>query len=600
MIIKRAAPWIVALLLLTTSPLRGQTLSGAAEWTVTRGANDVSSGESTANRSFWQRYTVGFETPILDPRLAKCSVDASFRTSGLSSGSQDDMQEGQQRDVAYHFAASGLSGRPFPFFLDVARDDIGETGAYPSTAGIRGGVPLAPGAPPPDFRMRNRTVAMGWQLNLENYPRVEVAWHRATSQVSGGPYDAEQEDGNVHVGVYRDKTNVRQALRYDRYDFANTISQVFDQRMADLDYDFNALLGGRSRLHGRVGRRTTVSQFDLAAAIVDPGTGSYAPPSRGEVDGRYAIGGVTYEPNGRLSLDVSGNVDRQDSAAVTTSARLATATARYDPARGLSLTAIGTYGSRGQQVADDPIDVATRTGQAGFTYRAGGRWIEAHVGAMRGAGVNVTPEGDTGRIRLANQAAGVSLSTWLRVTIGYDRTTNTDDLLAYGNYDNSRQFAAVERAFGGAAINVSFDNAVIRRGRADTYAANHQQTFTGGVSYRTHEHVLSANTGGFTNRSELGDDRTLFWGASYQAAFTRRLHALVWGRRELTTASETRLDQRTVVWFASLEYRYRQFRFAGEYRKNDQNLFYERLAAPYLFRGYQVLLHISRTFGVRL
>jgi hypothetical protein len=589
----------LTLLLLLPGVARAQTLNGVAEWTVVSGGNYANDVPSAENGSFWQRYTLGYSTPVIDPRLMKCTAEGSFRTSSLNSGSGGEMQEGHQRDAAYKWGVQLFPARAFPFYIEMTRDAIGESGAYPTSNGIRGSVALPPGVPLPDFRTLNRSLNVGWQLNVATLPRVEFAYRSAESQVSGGPYDAEQSEGDVHVGVFEDTKRTRQSLRFQRTAFANAVSQVFNQRMTEFDYDFGATLGVRNRARARAGQRATFSQFDLPSIVVDPGTAGYSLPSRGDVGTRYVIGGFTYEPTGDFSVDISGNADRQDSQDVATSAKLATTTARYDPVRGLSLNASGTYGQRGQSIENVPITVMTRVAQAGASYRAGTRWLEGRIGGTRGIGSSQTPGGDSGALDSQSGQAGLSLSTpWINLNAGFDEAASRDDILVFGNYQSTRAYGSAQRDIGRASMSATFDDAVVQRGRGETLARNHQQTFTASASYRRRDHMWTANAGGFKNRSELGRDETLFSGAAYQGQLSRALRASAWLRLEHTSATETRLDQRNLASYGNLEYRYRQFRFGIEYRRNNQDLRYERLVNPYVFRGEQWLIHLSRTFGV--
>jgi hypothetical protein len=153
---------------------------------------------------------------------------------------------------------------------------------------------------------------------------------------------------------------------------------------------------------------------------------------------------------------------------------------------------------------------------------------------------------------------------------------------------------------GSVSLAAMFENALVQRGRDAAFASNHQQTYTTSVAYRHGDHALAANGGGFKNRSEVGRDVTWFWGVSYQGQLRRTLRATAWLRRERATSTQTRLDQESIVSHGEVEYRYRQFRFAAEYRRNNQVLLYERLVDPYVFRGHQLLMRITRIFGFRL
>jgi hypothetical protein len=593
--------WTVCGMLLLPALARAQVINGVVEWAVVHGGQTSSDGSDNANDSLWQRYTVGLTTPVFDPRLLKCNAQASFRTTTLSTGPVTSIQEGRQRDVSYNLGASLFPSRPFPFFIEAVRDTIGESGDYPASSGIRGGIPLPPGAPRADFQTHNTSLNLGWQMNTPGLPRLDFGYRARRSQVSAGPFDAEQTDGDLHAGIYLDTERTRQSLRFQRTSFENAVSQVFDQRISDLDYDFGVTLGVRSRGRVRAGRRGTFSRFDLPAPVVDPGVGNYSPPSRGDVTTNYLLGGVTYEPSGRVAIDFAANVDRQDTEAIATSARLATTTMRVDAAPGLSINASGTYGNRGQVIGTVPVQVRAQTGQAGATYRVGVRWLELSAGGTRGIGSSTTPGGESGQLRSWTAQTGLSLSTpWIGLSAGYDRASSADAILVFGNYRSTRIFGAAQKDVGRLSLAATFDNAIVQRGRDLQFASNHQQTFTTSVSYRRQDHSLSANGGGFKNVSEVGRDVTWFYGGSYQGQLRRLLRTRAWLRRERTTATQTGLDQHTIASFTEIEYRYRQFRFGAEYRRNDQQLRYERLVEPYMFRGSQLQLRITRMIGIAL
>ena len=586
--------------LLLPATAYAQTLNGLAEWTAVRGGNGGDS-QATTNQSLWQRYTVGLTTPILDPRLMTCSAETSFRSSTLSTGSESQLQQGRQTDLAYKFAASVFPARPFPFFFEASRDNVGESGDYPTSTGMRGGLAVPSGTPLAEFRTRNDALNMGGQLSLPDHPRVEFGYRTGRSDVTGGEYDATQSDTNLHLGVMKDTPRVQQSLRWEKTAFQNTVSQVFDQRTNDLNYDMSLSLGSRSRAHARTGRRRTFSLFDLAPRFVDSGPGGYAPPTRGEVQTEYVIAGVTYEPGRRVSIDFTANADHQTASAIETSARLTTSSARYEPGRGLSLSAAGTFGDRGELINDVPVMVRTRNGQVGFTYRAGRPWLEASVGATRGVGTGVTPEGESGTS--ASRTEQVSLSTSSRLanlSLGAERQRSTDDILVFGNYAGQRTFGSVQREIHSLSLSVSLENARVERGLDLELTRYRQETFTVAASYRRRNHTVTVNAGGFKNDSDLGLDTTSFIGGGYQGQLTRAIHATAWLRREVTIATQTGLDQRGLSGLADLKYRYRQFTFGIEYRRVDQHLVYQRLLQPFVFRGHQFQAHVSRVFGIRL
>lgn len=594
-------PRLIAFLVLLPRLAGAQTptINGTAEWTVVRGTN-TSEEQASDNNSFWQRYTLGYLFPILDPRLAKVDAEVTLRTTSLTFGRQDAPQEGHQHDLGYRLGAALFAKTRFPFFVQASRDALNESGDYPSSNGIRGGIVVPVGMPLPDFRTRNKELAMGWQLNLPSAPRLEVGYRTGQSAMTGGPFRAEQHDTDLHAGAFWQHTRAQQALRYQRTSFENFFSQVFNQRLDDLTYELGASLGARSHLMVRSGRRGSFSLFDVPAQIVDPGTGSYRLPTRGEVNALYAIAVLNYEPTRRLAFDVSGSADRQDAALAATSAKLSSAAVRYELFRGLSVAGTGIYGTRGQFVGNAPLTVVTRSAQASTTYRAGVRWLDGSVSFMRGIGTNTTFDGTPGRLESWSAQSNLSSSLpWFSIGGGYDRAESRDDILDFGNFDSERTHASLTRQSAAISLTGTWENALIRRGRGVTAGGTRQQVFTATAMYRLRgEARIGANAGGFNNRSEFGRDRTVFYGGAFEAAPRRAMHLSVWLRQEDTTATQTNLVERALNGFAQLEYRLRAFNVSIEYRHYNQRLQYQQLVDPFAFRGHQLMLRISRRFGI--
>ncbi len=593
------ASLLACALALTAAPALAQVVSGVAEWTVANGSS-TSDGQPYANDSFWQRYTVAFNSALIDPRLLKYNADVTFRTNSLTFGGDEDRHHGRMNDVGYSLAAALFPMRSFPFVIQATRGIVGESGDYPSSNGIRGGIVVPPGDPLPDFRTRNESLSMSWLLNTPALPRVEVNYRSSSAVVNGGSYHAEQHDVDFHSGIYRDTPRTRQALRFDRHSTENVVSQAFNNRLTDLGYDFSATLSRRNRLRVRAGRRTTFSLFDVPSQIVDSGTGAYLPPSRGTVESLYAITGVTYEPHSRLSIDLTASIDRQDSARVATGSRLLSTAARFEPFRGLSLSATGTYGDRDQMVGEEAVGALTRHVQAGATYRVGVRWVDANVGYSQGLGSNTTPDGRIGDVRSWAGQAGLSI-TLAGVTVGggYDRSEAQDEILDFGNYDNERQFLHAQTQVRRVILIAAWDDAVLARGRDLTLTNTRQRTFTASASARVgRDGRLTASAGGFSSHAEFGRDETRFAGATYETPVRPRLVLTVSARYEELTATETSLAQKSLGGYAKLEYRLRLFSFAAEYHHNEQDLRYASSPEAHRFRGHQFLLRISRTFGL--
>ncbi len=594
---KRVGPvWVVSLLLLFPALAQGQTFSGLAEVSAGRGAS-VSAGESQHNESIWQGYSIGFASPLFSPRFLKFNTELSFRTGRLSFLSPEVSQKGSQKNLGYKLGATLFPAGRFPFFVQASRDNIAEAGDYPSTDGIRGGIVVPAGEPSPQFRTRTSTLALGWQLNAGSLPRFDVGYRKGESVVTGGPYRGDQRDEELHLAVSKDTATTQQSLRYQRNNYQTPLSRSFDQQIADLDYSLGATIVKGLRTSTRIGRRTQFSMFEVPSAPAP--TDAYQPLVRGKLDTVYAVNTVSYQPTPRVGIDVTANLDRQKSTGITTNARLATGTAHVELVRGLSINAMGTYGVRGQVLGNVPTTVVTRSGLVGGSYRAGVKWLEGNIGYLAGVGSSSTPDGRAGTLKSWAGNGGLSVSArWFSVNGGYERSRNRDDILDFGNYDIERGHAAIQTQAGRFTFNLNAEQSLVERGRAATYARNLQRSFSGSVSVRLNANTLvSANAGGFRNDGTFGRDQAIFAGASLESQLLRSLHLSAWIRRGDTTASLTRLDQRTLYGFAQLEYRLRQFGLALEYRHNEQHLLANELSGPYRFRGHQVLVRVSRKFG---
>jgi hypothetical protein len=207
-----------------------------------------------------------------------------------------------------------------------------------------------------------------------------------------------------------------------------------------------------------------------------------------------------------------------------------------------------------------------------------------------------------GKVKSEAGQAGLSLSIkGVGLSGGYERAQARDEILDFGNYAIERSHAALNTQAGRLTLNASAERARIDRGRGATFSTNLQQSVSGNVGLRIgRDSQVSANVGGFQNDGTFGNDRAVFAGVGLESQLAKGLHLSAWVRQGDMVASLTKLDQKTVYGFASLEYRLRQFNLAVEYRNSQQNLMTSDLADPYNFRGHQVLLRLSRRFGKRL
>jgi hypothetical protein len=591
---------VTCALVLLPVAAQAQALSGSIEGSGGAGAS-TSNGQAQRNNSFWQGYTLGFSSPLINPKLIKLDTEVSFRAGSLNFMAPDNDQKGTQKDLGYKLGGSLFPAGKFPFTIQATRDNVEESGTYPSFDGIRGGIVVPPGEPSPDFRTRLKALTMGWQLSVPKLPNVEFGYRKASSEVTGGPYRGEQRDDQLHLGVSKATARTQQNFRFDRNAFESPVSQAYNQRFDDLNYEFGATLSDRFHASTRLGRRNQFSVFEVPLDS-SGSSDAYRPPLKGDVSTLYSVSTLSYQPWRRLGLDMSGSFDRQQAAGVSTDARVATGSARLEVVRGLSVNALGTYGDRGQIVDNVPITVRAKTGLAGATYRAGVRWLQGSVGYNVGGGTNTTIDGQVGKVKSESGQAGLSISVkGVGLSGGYERAKARDEILDFGNYNVERSHAAMNAQAGRLTLNASAERARIDRGRGTTFSTNLQQSVSGNVALRIgRDSQVSANVGGFQNQGTFGNDRALFAGAGIESQLAKSLHLSAWVRQGDMVASLTKLDQKTMYGFASLEYRLRQFNLAVEYRNSQQNLMTSDLAEPYNFRGHQVLLRLSRRFGKRL
>ena len=94
--IRHAFSLACALAVAVPAPAHAQAITGVAEWTAANGSS-ASDGVPYVNRSFWQRYTLGFKSVLLDPRFVEYSASTTFRTNSLTFGGADDRQHGDHQ-----------------------------------------------------------------------------------------------------------------------------------------------------------------------------------------------------------------------------------------------------------------------------------------------------------------------------------------------------------------------------------------------------------------------------------------------------------------------------------------------------------------------
>ena len=590
----------IILLILAPAAIQAQTVTGLAEVSAGTGSS-ASGGQVQQNNALWQGYTFGVTTPLLSQKLLALNAEVSFRAGAINLAGPAASQHGTQRTLGYKIGTTLFPAGQFPFSVQALRDNIAESGEYPSSDGIHGGIVVPPGQPTPDFRTRRTSLSVGWQVTAPSLPRIEIGYRKSDAEVAGGPYSGTQRDDELMLGVTKDTTRIRQALRYQRNAYSAVSTLGFNQRFEDLGYDLGASLTTRLRMSTRVGRRKQESMFGVPASSGGVETDAYQAPVHGAGDTAYAVTSLNFEPWRRLSLDAIGSYDRQRSGGASTDASLGSGSARLEVVRGLSLNGTGYFGRRGQIVAGVPVTVMTKTGLAGATYQAGLRWLQGSVGYSAGSGSNSTPEGRTGTMQSWSGHANLSVSFKnAGLSGGYENSGNRDQILDFGNFAIERTSAAIQTQAGRFNVTGSAEQSRIDRGRGVTYSATLQQSFAVSISCRPGRDMqLTADAGGFKNETTFGRDRAMFGGVVYQAQLLPALHLSAWVRYGDARASVTQLDQATLHGFAQLEWRLRQFSLALEYRQSEQRLATSDLTAPYLFKGRNVQIRVSRKFFSR-
>ena len=510
--------WILCgMVLLVPDTLSAQVLNGAAEWSVVRGSQTSGDGVDAREQLVLAAVHASVSRrPSSIPRLAKCSVEASFRTTALSTGPETATSDGHQKDVGYNIGASAFPARPFPFFFQATRDTIGESGNFPSSSGIRGGLAVPTGAVPADFQTHNSSLNLGWQLNAVGLPRVELGYRSSRSEVAGGTFDASQADASAalrRVPGRRTHAPVA-ALRAHRV----REHGVAGVRSADQRPQLRHVLRAQprnARARARRAARHVLAASTSRHRSSTPASAATVRPRVGQVDTEYALGGITYDPSPRVSFDFSGNMDhagrrpRRDQRQAGDGDRAVRRRAGPVAERGRHLRQ-PRPGDRRRQ----PLTRAHRN-RPGGRHATGSRVqrLEVSVGGTRGIGSINSAAGDSGRLQSWSAQTGLSLSTpWIGLSGGLDRSVSIDPILVFGNYENTapvRRRAERHRPRVAVGLRRGLDRGP--RGGA-SLSGNHLQTFRASAGYRSTDYTISADAGQFKNRSDAWPRRHLVLG----------------------------------------------------------------------------------------
>ena len=589
--------WVAGLLLAFPIQTAAQVVNGTADWTYGRSIFDAGE-QSTVDKSFAQSYTFGYRSIVWDPRFLEYTAEVTFQKTGLTFGGQ----KGRSSNTGYNLGASLFQGRPFPLSVSASRSFGGESGNFPTATPVRGGVVLPPGAAMPQFKTRVSTLGVNWQLDTKGFPRTELAYRKGSSGASVGDLKVEQRDSTLSASMAGETARTRNTLRLHRAAFDNLAAQEFKQRQTDLNFESLATLGRRTKGNVRAGYRGTYSLFDTPPQFTDIGRGASLPPSSGGFGQYYAAGGVSYQGGRALFTDVTTSYDRSKWDQGSAGSLLLLSSTRYEPLRGLTLSATGTYGLRGQEVGGSPLTVLTRTVQGGVGYNLPLRRIQISLGAERGAGWHGGTTSPSGRSDswTGRASAGSSAHWWVELSLGYERARSTDELFAFGNFwiDRTRA-SARSRTLGRLHLDASWERSTVERGIRDTFSRTEFLSSNGGAQVDLGRgRRLSLTGGDFRNRTAYGTDSNQFYGLSYESYLFKALRLSITARREAVALRA--VEQTGYYTIAQAEYRLRLFTFAVEHRYTNLNLAVSTRADRYMFTGNQVLIRVSRRFGFAL
>jgi hypothetical protein len=583
------------LLLLPPVVLAAQTIDGAADWGWGR-STFRTGDDQTNNEAFTQGYTLGYHSVIWDPRFMTYAGEVTFNKNALTFGQQASLSQ----QTGFKVSANLFASRPFRGSIHASRGFGGESANYPQSIVGRSGLTLPPGSVP-ELRIGRSEFGMNWQLAAKARPRIELSYQNGSTTVAAGPLQAIQHQNAIQALVAHEGAHVSHTLRYQRDGFDNAVSQAFSQRYGELGYELTARATDRTFATVRAGRRTTYSLFDVPAQFTDIGIDSYHPPPSGAVDLFYGVATLAHQAAKGLSADMSVGYNREQSAAVGTTALLATGTTRFAPRKGLTLRGSGTYGERGQNVAGARVVVLTRGIATGAEYAVTRRFLRGSVAYDTGRGWNTSDGGLEGQSRLwrGRADAGTDALRFVQLSVGYEQGRSVDELLPLGNQWQERTHASARsRLTSRVTVDATHEVASIDRGAAPLlFRTRYAQTTTTTAVQLTRDRRLSFAAGRFRNRSFNGDDNNEYVGLSFDGTLVGRLRFSLTARREHTRSSASLLDQDGYYTGAVLDYRLRLFTLSLEERYSDLALSTARQIAPLTFTGNQILFRISRKFG---
>ena len=572
-------------------------LYGAVEFVFGRGYVD-SGEERSPNNDFDQSYTAGFRSAIWDQRFLRYDGSVTFRRSSLVFGEKS----GAANDFGFSFNGTFFESRSFPLTVLVTRNQIAETGEFPSASIIRGGLTYPPGQPLPDFLTRRSGLDLHWQLTQPRLPQVQLTVRKVDWNGSGGGQSGTQQEDQINASIEKSLGWTRHTFRFLKNAITNETNSLYDNHYSTLSYEMATTSASRTRGTVQIGRRDSSSLFDIPSRIVDPGLPGPDIGRRGTSLVRYAQGTVTYDATNRLSADLMLGTEREDLEFGSTGSLLASAGARLLIGKGLSVNGQGAVGLRDQTIQSVERNVRTATWTVGADYVGSVKALTFSAGGHRTAGANEEYSGETGETQgwLGRADVGTAFSRGVNLRAGYERGETTDSLLETGNQDIERlRFTANSNIGSRVSIEASWENSSVIRGRPVVLEDSRFVVASGAVHVRvTRRSNASVAAGHFTTTTltSLADERRTFAMISYDATLTPALMLRANARGERTAFTSSGRDQSFVEALAMLEYKLRFLTSALEYRYTESGISQAGFTAR-PSRGNRVLLRISRRFG---
>ena len=572
-------------------------LYGAVEFVLGRGYVD-SGVDRSPNNDFDQNYTVGFRSSIWDQRFLRYDGNVTFRRTNLVFGEKS----GSSNDFGFAFNGTFFNSRSFPLTLQVSRNQIAESGDFPSASIIRGGLTFPPGQPMPDFLTRRSGIDLNWQLTEPRLPQVQLTVRKVNWNGSGGGESGTQREDQINANVEKTLGWTRHTFRYLKNAIANETNSLYDNGYSNLSYEMATTRAGRTRGTVQVGRRTSYSLFDVPSRIVDPGLPGPEYGRRGSSLIRYAQGSVTYDATSRLSADVMLGAEREDLEFGSAGSLLASAGARLLVGKGLSVNGQGAVGLRDQRIQSVERNVRTATWTVGADYVRTINALTFSAGGHRTAGTNEEYTGETGETNgwFGRADVGTAFSRGVNLRAGYERGQTTDNLLETGNQDLERvRLSAHSNVGSRVSLEATWEDSSVVRGRTVQLEDSRFMIASGTAHVRvTRRSTASIAAGQFTTTTlaNFADERRAFAFVSFDATLAPALMLRTYGRGERTEFTSMDRDQIFLEALAILEYKLRFLTCALEYRYTESGISQAgSLTRP--SRGNRVLLRISRRFG---